>query len=139
MEPIVVEKVMDGAIRQGWTLTLEFSLNGFGCFPWLFVHPPHYSSDQPVVTCLLAATSWEAGYRPMDLILFNNECSSRHRNIKLLGDGLSVFPFKMVWGWCVFGSAAGGDVGSCHLSTLACTLFGHFTGTHRDIVCNTIT
>lgn len=45
MEAIVVQKTIDGEIRQWCSLTLGFSLDVFGSFPWLFVYQLLHPSD----------------------------------------------------------------------------------------------
>ena len=83
---------MDGAISD--IPNLEFCLNVFESFSWLFVYHGDYPSDQHGFAFSLVVTFW--GLPPPIDLMPPNACNCRHRNMKLFGDGQKTFSFNML-------------------------------------------
>lgn len=79
MEPPGSSSVEPNTIQKATNSASESWFNGFRCFVETF-----YPFDQPGVAFLLAPTSREIGYSPMNLVLFLNLVSCDQRNV--LGD-----------------------------------------------------
>lgn len=94
METVMIQDVMESAIRKWCNLTFEFSFSGFGLFHLLFFYHSYHQSDFPGVAFPLASTSWEVGYSPMNFLRFNNIGNCGQRNMNLL-DVVVAFTFNM--------------------------------------------
>lgn len=85
--------------HMGWskrehTLILEISLNVFGWFPFLLLSSAllTWSSWVLISTCVHVLGGWTHFHEPN----FNNIGSCSHKNMKLFGDVLVVFTFKLL-------------------------------------------